>query len=459
MIEKNLKKYSRYFKGYTELRLHESRSLEISLANGKLVSCENRSQGGFFSRVYREGAWGCASKSGYDAESAAYVSSKAFDNAVFLGSKQRLNSLCLPSAASQQKKDISSKRSRGRQQEIIDFMREADARLAASCGYLTGRRFILAESEAECSIITSDGAAAYSNVPITRIIAYLSAEKGGTTADVSQFFGGSGNFEEVFEGQDRFLHGLQEVAEHLMRKTSGIYPQAGLRTCLLAPAVTGMLAHEAIGHTAEADNVLNGSVAKDLLGKSVASPLVNLADFANSSPYGACPVPVFTDEEGTAAKDTVLIKDGVLAAYLHSKETAAIFNAVPYGNARAATYADEPVVRMRNTAILPGKDRLSDMISSIDDGYYFLIPNNGLADFSGEFMFGIQIGYEIKRGKIGRPLKNCSVSGYAYDVLKSVSMLSDEFEWRAGTRCGKKQWLPVGLGGAAVKCLANVGGK
>ena len=29
---------------------------------------------------------------------------------------------------------------------------------------------------------------------------------------------------------------------------------------------------------------------------------------------------------------------------------------------------------MRNTAILPGRDKLEDMIASIDDGYYFLEP-------------------------------------------------------------------------------------
>lgn len=459
MIERDLKKHSKHFKGYTELRLQENRNLEIDQVNGKLVSCEKKSQGGFFSRVYKSGSWGCASRAGYDAESAAYVSGKALDNALYLEKMQPMSGRPLSAAASVHEKDLSTKKTRRAQGEIIDFLREADSKLAASCARLRSRRLVLNEFEAECSVLTSDGTSAYSLVPTTRIIAYLTAEAGGASADVFQFFGGCGNFEDVFESTDTFVRGLEELSEHLLRKTGGVYPQAGSRDCLLAPAVAGILAHEAIGHTAEADNVLCGSVAAHQLGKTVASPLISLVDFAHTAMKGSCPVPVYTDEEGTAAGDAVLIRDGVLVSYLHNKETAAKFGATPLGNARAATYADEPMVRMRNTAILPGKDKLRDMIASIEDGYYFMVPSNGLADFSSEFMFGIQIGYEVKGGKIGRPLKNTSVSGYAYEVLKSVSMVSDEFEWLSGTRCGKRQWLPVGLGGATIKCRINVGGK
>ena len=47
---------------------------------------------------------------------------------------------------------------------------------------------------------------------------------------------------------------------------------------------------------------------------------------------------------------------------------------------------------MRNTAILPGKDKLEDMIASIDDGYFLTETNNGQADTTGEFMFGVCMG-------------------------------------------------------------------
>lgn len=459
MAISDLKRQVHLLKDYTELRLQHNRNLAIELVNGNLSSCEEKIQEGLFSRVYRRGAWGCASKDGSGGESACYVVEAASRNAEFLSQKQRLPEAELPRADNDLSRDLSTRKPRIGQGGIVDFLRAADSRLGRSCGYLKSRRFVFNEFETECSILTSDGASAYSRVPTTRVIAYLTAEKGGEKADAFHFYGGAGNFEDVFSDLDAFVLWLEGLGEHLAHKTGGVYPEGGLKECVLAPAVTGILAHEAIGHTAEADQVQAGSVAAHLLGKSVASPKITLVDFANTFRSGLCPVPVFTDEEGTPAADAELIKDGVLTGYLHSKETAALFGAKPHGNARAATYADEPLVRMRNTAILPGTDKLSDMLSSIDDGYYFMVPSNGLADLSSEFMFGIQIGYEVKKGRLGRPLKNTSVSGFAYDVLKSVSMVSDEFEWMSGARCGKRQWLTVGLGGAALKCLVNVGGK
>ncbi len=55
-----------------------------------------------------------------------------------------------------------------------------------------------------------------------------------------------------------------------------------MRECILDAKLAGILAHEAIGHTTEADLVMGGSVAGDYLNKQAASPLVSLVDFAHS---------------------------------------------------------------------------------------------------------------------------------------------------------------------------------
>ena len=74
-------------------------------------------------------------------------------------------------------------------------------------------------------------------------------------------------------------------------------------------------------------------------------------------------------------------------------------------------------------------------------------------------MFGIELGYEIKNGKLGRAIKNTTISGVAYNVLKTVSMVSDEMHWSGAGMCGKKQPIPVGMGGPAVKCQVSIGGR
>ena len=232
-----------------------------------------------------------------------------------------------------------------------------------------------------------------------------------------------------------------------------------MKECILDADLAGILSHEAIGHTTEADSVRGGSVAGDYMDQQVASPLATLVDFANRALGEICPIPVFIDDEGTVAEDAVIIENGILKRYMHNKESSASFNARPTGNARAYQFSDEPIIRMRNTAILPGKSKLEDMIASVDDGYYLMKPSNGQADSTSEFMFGVVLGYEIKKGRLGRAIRDTTISGVAFDMLKTITAVSDDMKWSSGGMCGKKQPIPVGLGGPALQCRINIGGK
>ena len=271
--------------------------------------------------------------------------------------------------------------------------------------------------------------------------------------------GGKGTFDTVFSDPALLYPKVDELYEKLMQKREGVYPTAGEKTCIISGELTGMLAHEAVGHTVEADLVLGGSVAAHNLGKTVASPLVTMVDFAHTCLGAPTPLPIYVDDEGTPAKDAVLIQDGVLTGYMNSRQTAQHFGMEPTGNARAYLFSDEPLIRMRNTAIVPGTSKLEDMIASVEDGYYFIDTNNGQADTTGEFMFGVCMGYEIKNGKLGKALLDTTISGVAFDMLKTVDMVGDTISWSSSGFCGKKQPMPVGLGGPAIRCKITVGGR
>ena len=47
----------------------------------------------------------------------------------------------------------------------------------------------------------------------------------------------------------------------------------------------------------------------------------------------------------------------------------------------------------------------------------------------------------------------------AFDMLKTVDMVSDSVTWSAGGTCGKKQMMPVSMGGPAIKCEIMIGGR
>jgi TldD protein len=114
---------------------------------------------------------------------------------------------------------------------------------------------------------------------------------------------------------------------------------------------------------------------------------------------------------------------------------------------------------MRNTAILPGNDKLADMIAGVDNGYLLLTAGNGQADSTTEFMFGVKLGYEIRDGRVGRAIRDTTLSGRAIDMLQTVDAVSDDMHWIATGYCGKKQPMVVSFGGPALRARAKLGGE
>ena len=52
-----------------------------------------------------------------------------------------------------------------------------------------------------------------------------------------------------------------------------------------------------------------------------------------------------------------------------------------------------------------------------------------------------------------------TISGVAFHMLKTVDMVSDTVEWTSAGVCGKKQPMPVGMGGPALRCKIMIGGR
>ncbi len=445
---------------HTELRAQQTESATVALIGGNLVANTGSKTGGVCARVYKNGSWGFASCADYDKDSARDVLASARENAAFLDGKLRKGKAPLP----QTKPFFTAPETLAPvlpRKLYIDYATALDAYIAKTYPGLSGRKVIVKSEKFEKLLCASNGTKAHTVAPRVYVYVFLSADtKDGETLELFDVLdGGNGYFPDYFTAPEQFAEKIDGLYRELMDKTQGVFPEAGKADVILAPSLSGMLAHEAVGHTVEADLVLGGSVAGHMLGKQVASPLVSMTDYAHTALGKPCPLPVFVDDEGTECEDEILIKDGVLTGYMNNLESSQRFGMAPRGNARAFAYSDEPLIRMRNTAVLPGKDKLEDMIASIDRGYYLTRTDNGQADTTGEFMFGVTMGYEIRNGKLGRALRDTTISGVAFEMLKTVTMVSDELVWESSGYCGKKQPMPVGIGGPAVKCKVTIGGQ
>ena len=227
--------------------------------------------------------------------------------------------------------------------------------------------------------------------------------------------------------------------------------EAGSYPVVLAPIVTGVFAHESFGHKSESDFMLGDEeMAKEwTIGKRVGSPILTIRESGVYEGSGYVPY----DDEGTAATDTYLIRNGVLAGRLHSAVTAAAMNEELTGNARAINCDYEPIVRMTTTFVEAGDSTFEELIAPIKHGYYIYSVKHG----SGMSTFTIapNIAYEIVDGKITRPVKIAVLTGNVFETLgliDGVGMDKELLSFVTGG-CGKMEQFPlnVGLGGPHIR--------
>jgi TldD protein len=235
--------------------------------------------------------------------------------------------------------------------------------------------------------------------------------------------------------------------------------EPGMYDIITDPSITGLIAHEAFGHGVEMDKfVKDRALAKQYVGKYVASPIVNMRDGAASVVSTAS---YFFDDDGVLAQDTLIIKDGILVSGISDMASALQLGTKPTGNGRREAFSHKAYTRMTNTFFLPGKDKLSDMIKSVKHGYYICETNNGMEDPKNWAIQCVaEYGIEIVDGKLtDNWVSPVVMSGYVPDLLKSITMVSDGLEIEGAGACGKgyKEWVRVTDGGPSLKAKVKLG--
>jgi TldD protein len=235
----------------------------------------------------------------------------------------------------------------------------------------------------------------------------------------------------------------KRVVEQLKAKT----PKGGSFPAVIGPNVVGVFIHEAMGHLAEADLTLSGSILFDKLGKRIASDKVTIFDDGTvKGAFGSFKY----DDEGVRTQKTCLIKNGILVGLMNDRETAKKLDMKPSGNARAEDFRVEPIIRMRNTYLVAGDSNFEELIEGVDFGYYLKSFRGGQANLDGTFQVGIQEAYKIVKGKIGDPVRSASISGNTLETLLRVEAVGKDFELWPG-RCGKGQTAFICDGGPHIR--------
>ena len=219
-------------------------------------------------------------------------------------------------------------------------------------------------------------------------------------------------------------------------------------TIIIGGSQLALQVHESCGHAIELDRVMGSEAA--FAGTSFLT-----TEKLNSFRYGSEHVNIAADslclpglgtygwdDEGVPSQSTPIVKDGRFVGYLMSRETASTLGLESNGCMRASSWNRIPLIRMTNVSLEPGGWALEDLIADTSDGIYMETNRSwSIDDRRYNFQFGTEIGYEIKKGKLGRLLRNCTYTGITPEFWNSCDAVCNRDHWEMwGTpQCGKGQ--------------------
>jgi PmbA protein len=136
------------------------------------------------------------------------------------------------------------------------------------------------------------------------------------------------------------------------------------------------------------------------------------------------------DDEGVPRRRNVLVENGVLKSFVYDLKTAAQSGVESTGNASRGLFAP-PSPSLTNFIIQPGQTPLKDILAGIDEG---IIVENvlGLGQgniISGAFSNPLALAFKVEKGEIVGRVKDLSIAGNVYDLLKDVAAVSQEAQW------------------------------
>jgi TldD protein len=262
-----------------------------------------------------------------------------------------------------------------------------------------------------------------------------------------------GHFEtggyEVVRRMDMPRH-AGRVADEAVALLSAPECPATVTDLVLESSQVALQIHESVGHAIELDRILGWEAAfagtswleLDKLGTlRFGSNLMNIT--ADATLPGALGTFGY-DDEGTPAQSVDITREGIWVGVLSGRDSAALAGLPPGGMVRADGFGRLPMVRMTNVGLLPGEHSTQDIVAATDDGIYMATNRSwSIDDKRLNFQFGCEAAWEIKRGKLGRLLRNPTYTGIGPQFWASLDMLGGEDEWTYWglPNCGKGQPL------------------
>ncbi len=451
---------------YADVRVTSQTTETLSTRNGAVDNLKRHESSGFGVRVVADGAWGFASSLELSAAEVDRVTALALEiaqaSALVKGQPLELG----PAVTSQgtYQTPLRTDPFSVSLEDRIALLLAADAAMARVEGVRVRQGRLVAVRQNKL-FANSDGA--FTDQTLTQVGGHLAATAVGEGEIQRRSYPDSryqvtGGW-EMIEKWDLPGNAERIATEAVQLLTADPCPRNLTTTLILGSPQLALQIHESCGHPIELDRVYGTEAA--YAGTSFLTP-----EKLNTFNYGSEVVNLTAealrpnglgtfgwDDEGVPAQSTPIVRSGRFMGYLTSRETAARLGQTSNGSMRASGWNRIPLIRMTNVSIEPGEWAFDDLIADTDDGIYMTTNRSwSIDDRRYNFQFGTEMGYEIKKGKLGRMLRNCTYTGITPEFWNSCDAVCGEADWVMwGTpNCGKgepSQIMETGHGAAPAR--------
>ena len=424
---------------YIELRAEDVDTTVITYSDGRVDNCNSKVQVGLACRVLYNGAWGFVCGKIKDSESLVEKAC-SLAKAASQNRKEKIKLAEIESCEDETKKqfktppqNVSFEEKISRLDELCNLIKKYDERIkAVSLRYTDSHGFK--------HLVTSEGTKITQETGHVYNYCWVTGKENGVLTAARDVIGSTEKGYEYFETETEEKI-AERIAKRVVLQLEGKNPKNGTFPCVLGPRVVGVLAHEALGHLAEADLTVNSSFSGKL-GEKVASEHATMVDAPLKGTFGALKY----DDEGVLMQRVDIIKEGVFIGLLVDREYSDKTGMPVCGASRAENFLDIPLIRMRNTFFEKGDFTQEELFEGINFGYYCKDFRGGEAQLNSSFQIGIQEAFEIKNGEVGDPIKDLAISGIATETLFLIEGAGKTVTFEEGY-CGKGQRAAVSSGG------------
>ncbi len=436
---------------YADVRIGEVSDQHVTVKKGLPDDISLRQINGFGVRVIVEGAWGFAGSVLLSKEEAVQTAQTAISIAK-ASSKTKKKHVTLTSSESRKGKYFTKMKKdpfKVPLDEKIDVLLHAERTIAGQSDLIRSSSAFFRAFRENKFFMSTEGA------EISQQITWCGGGLEGVAVRSGEVqrrsFPASfrGNFStsgfEFFESLALSDHAKQVGQEAVQLLDSEKCAPADTDLILVGDQLALQI-HESCGHPTELDRALGmeadyagtSFLVPNKLGKlKYGSKKVNIV--ADATVPGGLGTFGF-DDEGTAARRTDLIKNGLFVGYQTSRETAAeLRQERSSGGMRAHSPMALPLIRMTNINLLPGNWKSDEIVEDTKNGVLMMVNKSwSIDDRRLNFQFGTEIAWEIKNGSKERILKNPTYTGMTPIFWGSCNAVSKD-DWRMwGTpNCGK----------------------